>query len=309
MKKNILLIIFITVYLFSCINPPDSTEEINYLDFLNTNILFLKALKDQDNNLKSITEKIYKNIKGKIIVFEKGSKIIIDTMPVLPDDDTFVYSSYGNKFIVNKDFYFTILNGNPAYSLNNKEWYYIKNDSSKNIQGIHYKYAIQSEKNNNEIFIKYSLSISMGSNPEQAHVKKDKEIISLTKGMVFSTSMKNEIKQDLSKKSLFISKNTILSGYHIIRGNFIDSAYLNGKINITALKSIYLYSNSLSSFYVSLDKKKWGLNISSLKAKSGIEIYAKEDNDYFFNISTAINYSNNKILFVPSILKFILWDK
>lgn len=309
MIKKYFIFIFIVVLLFSCINPPNSTEEIDYLDFLNTNISFLNDVKGQENNLKSIIETIYTRIKGKIIVFKKDSKIIIDTIPILPNDKTFIYSIKGNKFIVNKDFYFTILNGKPVYSLNNKEWYYIKNDSSKKIQGINYLYTIKSEKTDNEIIIKYSLSISMGGSPEQAHVKKNKEIISLSKGMVFSTSMKNEISQELLNKSLFIPKNTILSGYHIIRGDFIDSSYLNGKINITALKSIYLYSKSLSSFYVSLDKKNWGLNISSLKAKPGIEIYVKEDNEYFFNISTIINYSNDKILFVPSALKFILWDK
>ena len=311
--KNILsvwsLIILSFLLFFSCNKPPENAKEINYLDLINSNIGLLNEIKINKSSLNDDINNIFARYKDMIVAFYKNSEIILDSIEAEHNDDTVVYSINNNKFIVNKSFYITLLNKKPVFSLDNKTWYYVKNDINKGIQGIYYDYLVTSEKVGNKLTIRYKAALSLGKNPAIAYLKNKREIITLKKGMIINSRIKEIKKIKLTDKILFISKGTTLSGYHIIKGDFIKSSYQDGKIIIEAMQNIYFYVKNIYSFYVSLDKKNWGLNIISFETKPAIEIFVKEDNEYFFNFSTTINYYKDKVSIMPSLLKLLLRNK
>jgi len=311
MRNKILFCIpLIFLFLFySCEKPSGIFDEINYLDLINSNISLINGIKNEKSSFVNHTGKILDNYKGKVVAFYKNSQIIIDSIAAVPDKDTVIYSIDNNRFIANKDFYITIINQKPIFSIDNINWYYIKNETEKGIQGVMYDYTITSEKTGNDLLIKYSAFLKIGKNPLIAHPDKNREIITLKKGMMFSTNIKEMKKENLFGKILLIPQGTVLSGYHIIRGDFINSQYINGKIIIKAVDNIYLYTKNIYIFMISLDKKNWGLNIFSFDTKPAIEVYAKDDKELFFNISTTLNYNKDKVSIVPSILKIILRNK
>jgi hypothetical protein len=211
--------------------------------------------------------------------------------------------------MVNQPFYITLKDKNPVYSLDDKVWYSVKENLSRSIEGVKSDYDLEIIPNGNDILIKYKIKLSKGKNPLIEKLYDKREVLKLKKGMIFSDSLKIRDKEDLSHKILLIPKGTVLFGFHVFRGDFIDCKYLDGKIVVKALHDFYLYMISRSSFIISIDKKKWGLNIVSSNVKPNIEMYAKEDNEIFFNLSTTLNIDSNKISTSSSILRLIFIHK
>jgi hypothetical protein len=310
MKKIKFFFLFFLLLSFytSCLLPPNKYPEINFTDLLSDNISILnKAKNDKENYKKYFTEIMIKF--RSVIVFKKDSSITIDTLDAEPGENDIVYSKTGNRFFVNKPFYYTHVMSEPVYSFDAKTWYSVRSDIKKSIEGLHGEYEITPEIINNNAVIRYKLALSRGKNPLIVKVNKNKQIITLKKGMVFFNATKSKDKEDLNSKILYVPAGVVLNGYYLLRGDFVESSYINGKINIKAVRDFYLYFITPSSFMISLDKKEWAYNLVSEDTKHNIELYAKSDNEIFFNMMVSLNFDSKKIGNTSSIFKLIFMNK
>ena len=300
--KLIILLLFIFFIIISCIKPSEDIKEINLINLI-------KDFLDKLNEIKDNPEeelKFYKNLMTDyqaILAFYKNTEIFIKSSEAIPNKNDFMYTLDNNKFITIKPIYITFKKKESIYSLDNKTWYLNESDPIKEIEGIKNDYYFNTKITDNYLYINYSMSFGVGRAPKIMKSVKNKKIVTLKKGMVFASYIKENETNDLSKEILYIPANTILSGKLNIDGNIVNTKLNNDNFCIKSLQDIFIYIKK-KLFSLSFDKKKWNINILSFDINPKFEVKVIEDNHIFFDISVSVNHLKDDISF--SIIKLLL---
>ena len=297
-----LICFFIFSTLFSCIKPPSDVDEVNL-------ITLAKQLLDELNDIKENPKKsleFFKNLTSNfhaIITFKNGTGIYISSKEATPNSNDFAHTLNNNSFIINKSLYITYEDKDFIYSFDKKVWYSNKSDANKEIEGIKNDYYFDTKIIDEDIHINYSMSFDVGRAPKMMVPSKDKLIVELKKGMIFSNVDENKVNTDLKKCILYVPKGTILSGIVNVDGNIIKSEFKDNIISIEAIQDIFIYIKK-NIFSISLDKKSWDVNILSFNIEPDFNVKAVEDKHIFFDIEVTANYFKDEISF--SIVRLLL---
>jgi len=203
MKKIItaLLIIFL---IFSCVKPPEDTPEVNILSLIHENLQFLNKIKYDKERQNELFKNLTESFKA-IISFINGNIIELKSSESVSKDGEFGRTLSGNRFVLTKPLYITSINKDMAVSFDKTVWYLTKNDESKGIHGLENDYNFDTKViDNKKIIIDYSMSFKLGDNPAVTELKEKREIVTLKKGMKFSSRDEENINFDLEKKVLYI---------------------------------------------------------------------------------------------------------
>jgi len=283
----------IFVLLFSCGGPPADMPETNIIEIISKNINILREIKNNPEKSLKYFKDITNNFNA-LIAFYKDSSITVLSEETTPNNDDFIYTLNNNEFLVRRGLYITSQDKDVLYSFDKNIWYSNKSDANKEIEGIRNDYYISSKVEGNNIFIKYKMSLAVGRKPIIIKLDKPREIVTLKKDMIFANKDESKITVNLKEKILYIPENTLLKGSVNVTGNLVESQYKKGLIYIKALQNIYIYIKGMS-FSVSFDKRNWNPNILSFDINPDIEVYAKEDNEVFFNVTATAIYDKDKV--------------
>ena len=147
------------------------------------------------------------------------------------------------------------------------------------------------------------MSFDVGRAPKIMTPSKNKSIVELKKGMIFSNVDEKKVTTDLKKVILYVPEGTILSGRVNVDGNIIKSEFKDNIISIKAIQNIFIYIKKYI-FSISLDKKSWDVNILSFNIEPDFNVKAIDDKHIFFDIEVTANYLKDEISF--SIVKLLL---
>jgi len=294
MKLNkILFLLLIMVFVItSCGEPPEGTEEIKLIEFIKRNIDILSKIKDDKEKFIQYFKDMSNNLRL-LLSFEKDTAIYIKSEKINPEPDDFTHTLDNNQFKTIKPLYVTFYKKDTLFSFDKKTWYSNFNDANKEIEGIKNNYFVTSWIEDKSLYINYKMAFSLGRNPKIVDLKEDREIVALKKGMIFSNMDKNKINTDLTEKILFVPENTLLSGYVNVTGNIINSQSKEDIICLKAMQNLYFFIRKMM-FSFSFDKVNWNLNLLSFSVDPKVEVYAKDDNHVFFDVTAEANYDATK---------------
>jgi hypothetical protein len=132
---------------------------------------------------------------------------------------------------------------------------------------------------------------------------KNKKVVVLKKGMVFASHIPENETNNLRDEILYIPANTIISGKFKIDGNIINTQLNGDTVSIKSIQDIFIYVKK-RLFSLSLDKKKWNVNILSFDINPIFEVKAIDDNQIYFDMSVTAIHLKDDISF--SIIKLLL---
>lgn len=301
-SKFIFLFFLLIIFIISCGTPPEGTKEVRLIDFIKENLDLLNQIKDDEKRYLQYFKEFSKNARF-IFSFEKDTTIYIISERIEPSRNDFVHTLENNSFLVCKPLYFTFYKKESIFSFDRKIWYSTLNDANKEIEGVRNNYFVKTEIYNNTLYIRYKMAFSLGRNPKVVNFNENREIVTLAKGMIFSSTDETKINTNLENKILFVPANTLLSGEVKVVGNIINSLSKGDLICLKAMQNLYFYvTPKMVSF--SFDKKNWNLNLLSFSVEPNIEVFAKENNHIFFNVVTTAIYDAQQTSF--SLIKLIL---
>lgn len=300
--KFLFLLIIMLFVIITCGEPPQGTNEISLISFIKTNLDTLNQIKNDEEKFTNFFKEMSNNLQV-ILSFPKDTEINITSAKAAPSPDDIIYTLENNKFIIVKPVYFTFNKKESLFSFDNKTWYSTASDANKKIEGIKNNFYFDTKTQDKSIFISYKTAMSLGRNPIISDFKEQREIVKLKKGLIFSSSDEKKINADLNKVILYVPENTILHGYLNVKGNIINSEIKDGIIMLKAMQDLYFFiKKRMLSF--SFDKINWNLNVLSFSINPVFDVYAKEDNEIYFNINATANYNEKQTSF--SLVKLLL---
>lgn len=296
------LLILLILLIIGCGEPPKGTKEVRLIEFIKENLDLLNQIKDDEKKFLQYFKDVQNNTKI-VFSFEKDTFIYIISDKAEPSKDDFLYSLPENSFMVNKPVYVTFFKKETLFSFDKNVWYSSLNDANKEIEGIRNNYFVTTKIENNSLYINYKMAFSLGRNPKIVNFTENREVVTLKKGMVFSSTDPKKINTNLENKILFVPENTLLSGEVKVIGNIINSQSKENQICLKAMQDLYFFvTPRMVSF--SFDKKNWNLNLLSFAVEPNIDVYAKENNHVFFNVLATANYNAEQTSF--SLLKLLV---
>ncbi|MBN2546206.1 MAG: hypothetical protein JXB50_10445 [Spirochaetes bacterium] len=291
-NKTLLIFLILIFIITSCGEPPDGTEEIKLILFIKRNIDILNEIKNDEEKFLKYFKDMSNNLRL-VLSYEKDTTILIRSKKITPEPDDFIYSLDDNRFMVCKSLYMTFYKKETIFSFDKKIWYSSLNDANKEIEGVRNNYFVNSKIDDKTLYIDYKMAFSPGRNPKTVNFNEARQTVTLKKGMVFSNMDKNKINTNLTEKILYVPQNTMLSGNVNVTGNIINSQSKDNVICLKAMQNLYFFIRKMM-FSFSFDKVNWNLNLLSFSVDPKVEVYAKDDNHVFFDVTAEANYNAEK---------------
>lgn len=295
-KKYFKIVISFLLFLllFTCFTPPEGTQQVTLLNFIDKMIHQYQSITNKEDNFDKRGKLFFKETKNinNILYFKKGNSISIYSKKELKSP--YVYSIEGNKYFIRKDLYLTSLGEKDLYfSFDNINW--LKVDSKNVDVDLGTNDNLEDTNDGTNINIYYSTAFYPKKDKKYISLKEDRKIIQLSKDMILSDKEKKEITIDLTKNILFVPKGTIICGELEVDSNIVKSEYFDDKIKLTALRDIYFYANfNKKQLSMSFDKKDWTFLFFSIKISSYLKVKAISDKKIKVSLIAKFLYKEKK---------------
>lgn len=299
--KYFLLLIFIPLLMVSCGSPSEDVESYELIHLIRDMTAKLNTFRKRKDSNKLLRREVFS--LNNVIIARKGCKVIIRSQEAEVGPGSIVSSLPGNRFIANKPFYVTTkenfsllpvgFDGTKIYiSLDGKNWYDIR--GGKNNILFDYFYQTELDESNDSIALMYRLSFLLNKELKRAKINTDRKIVSLKKGMVFSSAVGNRINTDLTRKILYIPSGTIFKGFVNVEGNLVQSLGAKslaheGDMGFSVVRNIFIYLRN-KVFSLSFDRENWDVSLLSFRLDQEIEVKATEENEVEFHFNWNVRY-------------------
>jgi hypothetical protein len=296
MIKQFVLSIFLFSLFFSCSAPPPGTKRVLLLDSLHQ-VLKSEAVSVGIQDVFFTFRRAH-NTEDLVTVMKKGDTLSFTGTEAVPQDRTILYTLGNHRLKIHRTVYVTEKkNGDLFYSLDSEHWFPMSNNRKKEILNVHYHYRTWSrlDPGNKHLEIEYYWDAMAGENAVEVKMK-EKDIVTLGKGMVILHDEKSENTVDLTKVFLKIPAGTDVSYLLIFSGNLIHGETRDSTVEITILRDFYFYTSDSSDYKVgiSLNGSNWNYSVLGFKFKESGAFYVPSPGHIYFLREINIRYGSDE---------------